>query len=121
MFGESEPPEQLQARSFSAARECDLAYPPPDPKAAVARAKCHTEAWEILRPTMIYPDILDGLIAKRIAIAQQVERRELTVSQGNAAMPRRDPKRRRRSNAEAALPQHRAPTDQLFQLRNDRS
>jgi thiamine biosynthesis protein ThiC len=43
-------------------------------------------AWEILRPTMIHPDILDGLIAKRIAIAQQVEKGELTVSQGNEAM-----------------------------------
>jgi len=79
-------PEQLRNQSLAAARECDLAYPPADRKVAVARAKCHTAAWEIMRPTMVDPDILDGLIARRIAIAQQVERGELTVSQGNEAI-----------------------------------
>jgi len=62
-------PEQLRDKSLTAARECDLAYPPADRKVAVARAKCHTAAWEIMRPTMVHPDILDGLIARRIAIA----------------------------------------------------
>jgi len=89
IFDRSEPPatpEQLQAKSFAAARECDLAYPPTDRKAAVERAKCHTAAWEILRPTMVYPDILDALIARRMAIARQVERGELTIAQGNEAV-----------------------------------
>jgi hypothetical protein len=89
IFDRSEPqatPEQLQAKSFAAARDCDLAYPPTDRKAAVERAKCHTAAWEILRPTMVYPDILDALIAKRIAIARQVERGDLTIAQGNDAI-----------------------------------
>jgi len=88
LFGESKPkatPEELRAQSLAAARECDLAWPPADRKAAVARAKCHVAAWEILRPTMTYPDILDALIAKRIAIAERVEKGELTVAQGNEA------------------------------------
>jgi hypothetical protein len=35
---------------------------------------------------MVYPDILDALIARRLAIARQVERGDLTIAQGNEAV-----------------------------------
>ena len=78
--------KQLQDQSYAAARKCDITYSPNDTKVAVARAKCHTEAWNILRPTMPYPEVLDKLIAKRIEIGQKVQGGEMTLAQANAAI-----------------------------------
>ena len=83
--GEAEA-KQLQDQSYAAARKCDITYSPNDAKVAVARAKCHTEAWNILRPTMPYPEVLDTLIAKRIEIGQKVQNGEMTLAQANAAI-----------------------------------
>ena len=83
--GEAEA-KQLQDQSYAAARKCDVTYSPNDAKVAVARAKCHTEAWNILRPTMPYPEVLDKLIAKRIEIGQKVQNGEMTVAQASAAI-----------------------------------
>jgi hypothetical protein len=83
--GEAEA-KQLQDQSYAAARKCDVTYSPNDAKVAVARAKCHTEAWNILRPTMPYPEVLDQLIAKRIEIGQKVQNGEMTVAQASAAI-----------------------------------
>ena len=84
-MGEAEA-KQLQDQSYAAARKCDVTYSPNDAKVAVARAKCHTEAWNILRPTMPYPEVLDKLIAKRIEIGQKVQNGEITVAQASAAI-----------------------------------
>ncbi len=78
--------KQLQDQSYAAARKCDITYSPNDPKVAAARAKCHTEAWNILRPTMPYPEILDKLIAKRMEIGQKVQNGEMTLAQANSAI-----------------------------------
>jgi hypothetical protein len=84
-MGEAEA-KQLQDQSYAAARKCDVTYSPNDAKVAVARAKCHTEAWNILRPTMPYPEVLDTLIAKRVEIGQKVQNGEMTLAQANAAI-----------------------------------
>ena len=84
-MGEAEA-KQLQDQSYAAARKCDVTYSPNDTKAAVARAKCHTEAWNILRPTMPYPEVLDTLIAKRVEIGQKVQNGEMTLAQANTAI-----------------------------------
>jgi hypothetical protein len=78
--------KQMQDQSYTAARKCDITYSPNDTKVAVARAKCHTEAWNLLRPTMPYPEILDKLIAKRIEIGQKVQNGEMTLAQASAAI-----------------------------------
>jgi hypothetical protein len=83
--GEAEA-KQLQDQSYAAARKCDITYSPNDAKVAAARAKCHTEAWNILRPTMPYPEVLDKLISKRIEIGQKVQNGEMTLAQANAAI-----------------------------------
>jgi hypothetical protein len=75
--------EQLKAEAAAAERKCDVIGSPDDPKTAVARAKCQTEAWAILRPVAPYPDIVDTLIAKRMAIAEQAEKGQLTIAQAN--------------------------------------
>lgn len=84
-MGEAES-KQLQDQSYAAARKCDVTYSPNDAKVAVARAKCHTEAWNILRPTMPYPEVLDKLIAKRLEIGQKVQNGEMTVAQASTAI-----------------------------------
>jgi hypothetical protein len=78
--------QELKAQAEAAAQRCETTVPAGNPKTAVARAKCQTEAWAILRPTMPYPDLLDLLIAKRLAIAEQVEKGQLTIAQGNEAI-----------------------------------
>jgi hypothetical protein len=78
--------EKLKADAYAAAQNCDITVPPGNPKTAVARAKCQTEAWAILRPTMPYPDLLDLLIAKRLAIAERVEKGQLTIAEANEAI-----------------------------------
>jgi hypothetical protein len=84
-MGEAEA-KHLQDQSYAAARKCDVTYSPNDTKVAAARAKCHTEAWNILRPTMPYPEVLDTLIAKRVEIGQKVQNGEMTLAQANTAI-----------------------------------
>ena len=42
--------QELQAQSLAASQRCDVTFPAGNPKTAVERAKCQTEAWAILRP-----------------------------------------------------------------------
>jgi hypothetical protein len=81
--------EELTARSQAATAQCDLTYPAGNVKTAVARAKCQTEAFAILRPIMPYPDLMDLLIASRIAIAERVQKGQLTIAQANELMAAR--------------------------------
>ena len=75
--------QELQAQSLAASQRCDVSVPAGNAKTAVERAKCQTEAWAILRPTTPYPDLLDLMIASRLAIAEQVQNGKLTIAQAN--------------------------------------
>jgi hypothetical protein len=75
--------DELKAQSQAAAQECDATLPGGNPKSAMARAKCQTEAIAIMRPVAPYPDILDLFIASRIAIAERVQNGQLTIAQAN--------------------------------------
>jgi hypothetical protein len=74
---------ELKAKSQAASEECDMMWPAGNPKTAMARAKCQTEAIAVVRPVSPYPDILDLFIASRIAIAERVQNGQLTVAQAN--------------------------------------
>ena len=75
--------QELQAQELAAIQRCDVTVPAGNPKTAVERAKCQTEAWAILRPIMPYPDLLDLMIASRLTIAEQIQNGKLTIAQGN--------------------------------------
>jgi hypothetical protein len=75
--------EELKAQSVAAQQQCNQTYPAGNPKTAVARAKCQTEAFAILRPMMPYPDLMDLLIANRMEVAERVQSGKLTIAQAN--------------------------------------
>jgi hypothetical protein len=75
--------EELRAKSLAASQACDNTLPAGNPKTAMARAKCQTDALTILRPISPYPDLMDQYIASRIAIAERVQNGQVTIAQGN--------------------------------------
>jgi hypothetical protein len=75
--------EDVNARVQAAADRCEYAYPEINAKTAVPRATCKAEALAVLRPMMPYPDLLDSFNASRIAIAERVQKGQLTVAQAS--------------------------------------
>jgi hypothetical protein len=75
--------EDLNARVQAASERCEFAYPDINAKTVVPRATCKAEALAILRPMMPYPDLLDSFNASRMAIAERVQKRQLTVAQAD--------------------------------------
>jgi hypothetical protein len=76
----------LKERSAAGMQDCDVRFPKDDAKIAVSRAQCLNDALAILRPTMPYPDLLDQYLAIHMALAEQVQKGQLTIAQGNAAI-----------------------------------
>jgi hypothetical protein len=75
--------DELNAQSKAAMESCNETHPGGNPKTAVARAKCQTEAMAIRLPIMTYPDLLRSFIATRMVVAEQVQDGKLTIAQGN--------------------------------------
>lgn len=75
--------DALNAQSLAASQACDASFPAGNSKTAVARARCHMDAWEIRRPIVPYPDLLDSFIATRMSVAEQVQNGKLTIAQAN--------------------------------------
>jgi hypothetical protein len=73
----------LKQQSEAATQECDTKLPPANPKTAVARAKCQVDAYNIMRPAVTYPDLMDLFIARRMLVAEQVEKGQITIAQAN--------------------------------------
>jgi hypothetical protein len=78
--------EALQAQSAAAAQNCETTFPAGNPKTAVARAKCQTEALAILRPTIRYPDLTDVWIATRLSSAEDVQNGRMSIAKANELM-----------------------------------
>ena len=76
----------LNAQSEAAAQACDTTVPAGNPKTAVARARCQMDAYEIRRPIMRYPDLMDSFIATRMSIAEQVQNGQITIARANEIM-----------------------------------
>jgi hypothetical protein len=75
--------DELKAKSHEASQQCNVTWPPGNPQTAMARTKCQTEAFEILRPIAPYPDLMDRFIASQITIAERVWNGRLTIAQAN--------------------------------------
>jgi hypothetical protein len=75
--------DELKAQSLAASQQCDMTFPAGNPKTAMARAKCQTDALLIMRPVAPFPDLMDLFAASRIEIAERVQNGQLTVAQAN--------------------------------------
>jgi hypothetical protein len=80
---------QLRAQSTAAAQVCDERFPKGQVKTAVARTQCVNDALAILRPIMPHPDLLDLNLATRTALAEKVQKGQLTLAQANEEMMRK--------------------------------
>jgi hypothetical protein len=73
----------LKQQSEAATQQCDAKLPSGNPKIAVARAKCQVDAYNIMRPAVTYPDLMDLFLTRRMVVAEQVEKGQITVAQAN--------------------------------------
>lgn len=73
----------LQEQNAAAVQICDSKFPKGETKTAIVRAQCMNEAAEILRPTMPFPDLLDVFMTSRMAIAERVQKGQMTIAQAN--------------------------------------
>jgi hypothetical protein len=78
--------DELKAKTKEAEQQCNVTWPAGNPKTAVPRARCQTEALAIMRPIAPYPDLIDLFIASRIAIAERVQNGQVTIAQANEAI-----------------------------------
>lgn len=78
---------QLIEQSKAAMAACDAKLPAGDPKTAVARRKCINDGFAIRLPTFgPDQDLVRGVMANSMVIAEQVQSGKMTTAEGNAAM-----------------------------------
>jgi hypothetical protein len=76
--------EELMAKSNAIAADCDSKFPKGNQPTVLARIQCLNQALEVIRPVMPYPDLLDTYMASRLAIAERVQNKQMSVAEGNA-------------------------------------
>ncbi len=78
---------QLIEQSKAAMAACDASIPAGDPKTAVARRKCINDGFAIKLPTFgPDQDLVRGVMADSMVIADQVQSGKMTIAEGNAAI-----------------------------------
>ena len=65
---------QIQAGN----EECRRKYPDPI-KQAMASATCENKNMELLRPQMVYPDLMDQELANNLMLAEKVQKGKMTL------------------------------------------
>ena len=65
---------QIQAGN----EECKRKYPDPI-KQAMASATCENKNMELLRPQMVYPDLMDQELANNLMLAEKVQKGKMTL------------------------------------------
>ncbi len=65
---------QIQAGN----EECKRKYPDPV-KQAMANATCENRNMELLRPQMVYPDLMDQELANNLMLAEKVQKGKMTL------------------------------------------
>jgi hypothetical protein len=58
--------------------ECKRQHPDPV-KQAIAYATCENRNMELLRPSMVYPDLMDQELANNLMLAEKVQNRKMTL------------------------------------------
>jgi hypothetical protein len=73
----------LQEQSKAAMQECDAKFPKGVVATVVPRIQCLNDAMAIVRPTSRNPDLLESFMASRSAIAERIQKGQITMAQGN--------------------------------------
>ena len=72
--------KQVQAAN----EECRRKYPDPI-RQAIAYTSCENRNMELLRPSMVYPDLMDQELANNLMLAEKVQKGKVTLIEMNAA------------------------------------
>ena len=84
---QSVPSAQLIQQAKAAMAACDTEFPAGNPKIAVARRKCINDGFAIRLPTFgPDQDLVRGVLADSMAIAEKVQDGKMTIAEGNAAI-----------------------------------
>jgi hypothetical protein len=72
------PPASVLRQIQAANEECRRKYPDPI-KQAIAAAACENRNMELLRPSMVYPDLMDQELANNLMLAEKVQKGKMTL------------------------------------------
>jgi hypothetical protein len=72
------PPAPVLRQIQAANEECTRKYPDPI-KQAIAYASCENRNMELLRPSMVYPDLMDQELANNLMLAEKVQKGKMTL------------------------------------------
>ena len=73
----------IKEQARAAFQECKAKFPEVVAATTVANAQCLNGVVVIARPLWGNPDLLDAFMATRIAVAERVQKGQVTVAQGN--------------------------------------
>jgi hypothetical protein len=77
------PPAPLLNQIQAANEECKRKYPEPI-RQAIAFTTCENRSMELLRPSMVYPDLMDQELANNLMLAEKLQRGKMTLIEMNA-------------------------------------
>jgi len=72
------PPGSVLSQIQAGNEECKRKYPDPI-KQAMASATCENRNMELLRPSMVYPDLMDQELANNLMLAEKVQKGKMTL------------------------------------------
>jgi hypothetical protein len=72
------PPASVLSQIQAANEECRRKYPDPV-KQAIAYTTCENHNMELLRPSMVYPDLMDQELANNLMLAEKVQKGKMTL------------------------------------------
>jgi hypothetical protein len=72
------PPPSLLSQIQAANEDCRRKFPDPI-KQAIAYATCENRNLELLRPSMVYPDLMDQELANNLMLAEKVQNGKMTL------------------------------------------
>jgi hypothetical protein len=78
------PPASVLSQIQAANEECRRKYPDPI-RQAIAYTSCENRNMELLRPSMVYPDLMDQELANNLMLAEKVQKGKVTLIEMNAA------------------------------------
>jgi hypothetical protein len=76
--GQQNPTSSVLSQIQAANEECKRKYPDPI-KQAMASATCENRNMELLRPSMVYPDLMDQELANNLMLAEKVQKGKMTL------------------------------------------
>ncbi len=72
------PPASILTQIQAANEECKRKHPDPL-RQAIAYTSCENRNMELLRPSMVYPDLMDQELANNLMLAEKVQKGKMTL------------------------------------------